>query len=82
MGVNQVNSKQTRHCARIRVMINMEGSLACNVCVNQPFYFPIRGRACSSGNKLHVAQESVSPTPFMGQVVMYTSRRPKKYHCV
>jgi hypothetical protein len=48
------------HCARIRQMINTEVSLACNFSVNQAFDFTILGSCFSSGNKLHVARESVS----------------------
>ena len=55
-------------------MIDMEGSLACNFCVKQAFHFSIPGSTSSSGNKLHVAQESISPTPFMGQVDMQRQR--------
>ena len=73
-GVNQVNSKRTRHSARIRVMIDIEGFLACKFCVNQAFHFSIRGSTFSSGTNLHVVQESVSPIPFMGQVDMQRQR--------
>jgi len=55
-------------------MFTNYGSLSCNFCVNQAFYFSVGGSPCIGGNMEHVGKESASQTPFTVSVAVQWQR--------